>query len=204
MGALNGRNGVRQRLFLTGVRRRANAGSLPLARTKLLQSHQMKKRALWFTVLLAAAISAFGDGDKKDLMARMGFSKEEIAKDGAAQKATTGTLRTVSGKSDPKEAALLLREASEVNKLRELSAIRQEARSFAEAAEEKASLAKAKQKEAEEKAEAARREIRRMAFGGSANWTYANALDARDTLERKAEEAREAADDDPKCGTSPC
>lgn len=156
----------------------------------------MKKRALWFTVLLAAAISAFGDGDKKDLMARMGFSKEEIAKDVSAHKATTGILGTGAGKSDPKEAALVLREANEVNKLRELSAVRQQAESFAAAAEKEAFLAKAKQKGAEEKAESARRGIRRMALGFSNTWTYANALDDRDTLERNAQEAREVADEE--------
>ena len=40
----------------------------------------MKKRIFALSLVLAAGTRAFGGGDEKDLMARMGFSKEEIAK----------------------------------------------------------------------------------------------------------------------------
>jgi hypothetical protein len=80
----------------------------------------VKKHILGLSLVLAGAISALGGGAEKDraLMARMGFSKEEIAKDAAAHNAVTGTLDATGGKSDPKEAALMLRDANEINKLR--------------------------------------------------------------------------------------
>ena len=160
----------------------------------------MKKHIFTLLLVLTGAVGAASGGDEKDreeLMARMGFSKEEIAKDAAIHNATTGTLGAVGRRSDPKAAASVLREANEVNKLRELSAVRRQAESSAAEAEKRAALAKTKQQEAEEKAEVAKRETRRMARNdGVSAWTYGDALDGRDKFVREAKEARVAAEEE--------
>ena len=128
-------------------------------------------------------------------MARMGFSKEEIAKDVAAHKAMTGTLNAIPGKSDPKAAAPVLREANEINKLRASRALRQQAESLVAEAQNRAALAKTKQQEAEAKAEVAVRETRKMIFNdGITAQTYGQALDGRDKFLEAAQEARAAAE----------
>lgn len=137
-------------------------------------------------IALIAAVSfsrGFAETSREELMARMGFSKEEIAKDAAANRSTAGTL---AGKSDPKKAALVLREANEINKLRDLSAIRQRTESLIAEAEKSAALAAAK-------AEAAVRATRRMIFDDSISGpAFSQALDARDQLVAAAEtQARE-------------
>jgi hypothetical protein len=152
---------------------------------RMLEGKGMKKVIL-IALLATAPVSRGFAGSREELMVRMGFSKEEIAKDGAAHNGAAA------GKSDPKEAAMILRDANEVNRLRELRAIQYQAESVAAAAEKSAVLAKAKEKDAEEKAEGARRATRRMLLGGANNWMYATALDDRDRLERNAQEARDA------------
>lgn len=158
----------------------------------------MKKHAPWLAVLLATAIGAFGGQDEKDreeLMARMGFSKEEIAKDVAAHNAVTGALGAVAGKSNPKAAAAALSEANEINKLRDLSALRQQAESLRAEAQKRAALAKTRQQEAEAQADVAVRETRRLMLNdGITPQVYGQALDGRDKFLRLAEEAREAAE----------
>jgi hypothetical protein len=157
----------------------------------------MKKPALCLTMLLVAAISAFGGGDKKDLMARMGFSKEEIAKDVAADKPATGTRGGVAGKSDPDAAVLVLREANEINKLRASSALRQQAERLAAEAEKRATLARIRAQGAEAKAEVAKRETRKLIYNdGISAKTFGDALDGREKFVREAEEARAVAEEE--------
>jgi hypothetical protein len=156
----------------------------------LLEIKGMKKVIL---IGLLAAVS-FSRGlagtRREELMARMGFSKEEIARDAAAHKAVAGTLDAMGGKGDPKTAASVLREADEINQLRTSRALRQEAESLAAEAEKRAALAKIKQEEAEADAEVARREARKMTYNGSGALAYGKALDARDHFVTAAQEAR--------------
>lgn len=154
----------------------------------------MKK---WILIGLLAAVSVNHGfaGSREDLMARMGFSQEEIAKDIEAHNALTGTLDVTGGKSDPKAAALALREASEINQLRASRALRQQAESLVAQAANIAAQAKVKQEEAGSKAEVAARETRKMIFNdGISAQTYSQALDGRDKFLDAAREARAVAE----------
>jgi hypothetical protein len=167
---------------------------VPQEGTEFARTDRMKEVILIGLLAVVPFCRGFAETSREELMSRMGFSKEEIAQDAAAHNAMTGTLETIPGKSDPKAAASVLREATEVNKLRELSATRQQAENSIAEAEKKAALAKIKQQEAEEKAEVAKHETRRLALNdGVSAQTYADALGGRDKFVREAQEARTAA-----------
>ena len=156
------------------------------------------KKAILIALITAVSFSrGFAGTSREELMARMGFSKEEIAKDAATHKATTGTLDTVAGKSDPQAAALVLREANEINKLRASSALRQQAERLAAEAEKRATLAKIRAEEAEAKAEMAKRETRKLIYNdGISAKTFGDALDGREKFVREAQEARAVAEEE--------
>ena len=148
--------------------------------------------------LLAAVPFGHGfAGTREELMARMGFSKEEIAKDKAAHNSLSGTLDATGGKrkATQKAAAATLREASEINKLRASRALREKAKNLAIEAEKRATLSKIMQQEAEAKAEVAVRETQKLIFNaGISVQTFGEALAGRDKFVNAAREAREVAE----------
>jgi len=77
----------------------------------------MKKHIFTLSLVLAGTVGAFAGGDEKDLMARMGFSKQEIAKFKASHPPMTAAdaESTATVKDDPaQEAAANAKDAAEI------------------------------------------------------------------------------------------
>jgi hypothetical protein len=155
----------------------------------------MKTLSIGLLALLFSSVTAFA-GSREELQARMGFSKEEIAKDAAAHNALTQKLDATGGKTDPKAAASGILESNESNALRASHARRQHAESLVVEADKRAALAKISQQEAEGKAEVAVRVTQNMLFNnGISAPTYSQALDGREKFVHAAQEARAFAED---------
>lgn len=135
--------------------------------------------------MIAATAAA---GDKAALMARMGFSKEEIAKETAGN--PTGD------KGDPKAAAEVLKEAEEINKLRGSAQLRRQAENMAKDAEQRASNADGAADVAERKAGDARSALRTLIYNGgfSAGRPSADVIADVEQMESEARKARREAE----------
>jgi hypothetical protein len=154
------------------------------------------KKAILIGLLAATPFSRATAGDREELMARMGFSREEIARDAASHNALTAKLDAIGGKSDPKAGESARRETNLINELRALNIRRQQAENLAEEARHRAAVAKAEQLDAEANARVARSEPRTYSLNSYYEFLH-EAKAARATAEalaRKAEETRLAAD----------
>ena len=162
---------------------------------RVLRIRGMKK-AILIGVLAAIPFSRAFAGDREELMARMGFSKEEIAGDAATHNTVTAKLDAIGGKSDPTAGESARRETNLINELRGLNIRRQQAENLAEEARHRAAVAKAEQLDAEANARKARSEPRTYSLSSYYEFLHeAKALRATaEALARKAEETRLAAD----------
>ena len=154
------------------------------------------KKAILVGLLAAIPFSHAFAGDREELMARMGFSKKEIARDADAHHALTAKLDAIGGKSDPTAGESARRETNLINELRALNIRRQQAENLAEEARHRAAVAKAEQLDAEANARVARSEPRTYSLNSYYEFLH-EAKAARSTAEalaRKAEETRLAAD----------
>ena len=154
------------------------------------------KKAILIGVLATIPFSRAFAGDREELMARMGFSKEEIAGDAATHNALTAKLDAIGGKSDPMAGEFARRETNLINELRALNIRRQQAENLAEEARHRAAVAKAEQLDAETNASKARSEPQTYSLSSYHEFLH-EAKAARATAEalaRKAEETRLAAD----------
>lgn len=113
------------------------------------------KKVILIGLLAAVPFGRGFAGEREELMARMGFSKEEISKDAVAHNALTGKLDANGGKSDPKVGELERRETDEINELRALNTLRQQAENLAGETRHRAVVARAEQLDAEARAQVA-------------------------------------------------
>src|SRR5438128_2142849 len=122
----------------------------------------MKTIHVMGAVLTLVSVGPGFAGSREELMSRMGFSKQEIAKDESKHTELVKALDAVSPKNNSESGNAALGNAGEMNRPLTAQQIRDQAEALAQGAQEKADIAKAKQKEAEAKAEAAKARVLKM------------------------------------------
>jgi len=142
-------------------------------------------------------------GEREDLMARMGFSKEEIARDKQRHDALAKKLDKIAPKNDSKPAEVALQDAVQIDQKRSENAAVQKALALAAEAETKAAEAEQRKEEAWQKyngASSTASKLSGVAYDEGRKlvnqlWhEYEKSMDESSAAARKAAEAKAAAD----------